>query len=201
MWMHVNSQNYNDQRAGVAISNNPAGPYRYLGSVKPDNQDSADMTVFKDDEGSAYLIYTAKNSNTMFMSQLSKDYCSLTNINNPILKDQNREAPVIFKFGKKYYLITSASTGWNPNTSSYAVSDSLFGQWKVMSNPCIGPFSETTFSSRGTFVLPIDAKKGKYLFMADRWNKTDLENSRYLWLPMEVKGDIVNIIWSAKVPD
>ncbi|GLU53798.1 glycosyl hydrolase family 43 [Dyadobacter frigoris] len=201
MWMHVDYKDYSYAHAGVAVSDNPAGPYRYLGSVKPNGQDSRDMTIFKDDNGSAYLIHASEDNNTMYINQLSNDYCSVTNQYIRISEGKRREAPAMFKFGKKYYLLTSACTGWSPNAASYAVSDSPLGDWKPMGNPCIGPFSETTFSSQGTFVLPINAKNGKFLFIADRWNKTDLENSRYLWLPMEVKGDIINITWSAKVPD
>ncbi|WP_159473154.1 glycoside hydrolase family 43 protein [Dyadobacter sp. 3J3] len=201
MWMHMDSKDYTYARTGVAVSSTPAGPYQYLGSQKPDEQNSGDLTLFKDDDGSAYLIFASENDNSIYINRLSNDYCSLTNQSLNIFEGLRRTAPVMFKLGKRYYLITSTGTEWSPNATSYAVSDSLLGDWRPLGNPCVGPFSETTFSSQGSFVLPIDPKKGKFLFMADRWNKTDLENSRYLWLPMEVKGDVINVTWSAKVPD
>jgi hypothetical protein len=37
----------------------------------------------------------------------------------------------------------------------------------------------TTFLAQGTFIVPIEYRKGKFLFIADRWNKNDLEDSRY----------------------
>jgi hypothetical protein len=38
MWMHVDANDYSYSQAGVAISDNPGGPYKYLGSVKPNGK-------------------------------------------------------------------------------------------------------------------------------------------------------------------
>ncbi|HEV7622435.1 MAG TPA: hypothetical protein VGO09_11910 [Flavisolibacter sp.] len=46
----------------------------------------------------------------------------------------------------------------------------------------------TTFLAQGTFIVPIEYRKGKFLFIADRWNKNDLEDSRYIWLPLFISG-------------
>lgn len=201
MWMHIDNKDNINEHAGVAVSDNPAGPYRYFGSVKPGEEATGDINIFKDNDGSGYLIYTLNKTKTLQISRLANDYLSTTNQSVNIFEGQDRTAPVMFRFADKYYLLTSIGNGPSPQATSYAVADSPMGNWKPMGNPCIGPFSETTFSSQGNFVLPIDAKKGKFLFLADRWNKRDLESSRYLWLPLEVKGDVINITWSAKVPD
>jgi hypothetical protein len=55
MWMHIDDKNYALARAGVATADQPAGPFTYLGSVKPDNTDSRDLTVFQDEDNSAWL--------------------------------------------------------------------------------------------------------------------------------------------------
>jgi len=34
--------------------------------------------------------------------------------------------------------------------------------------------------------------------MFDKWNKKDLINSRYIWLPVTFKGDSINIAWKDK---
>ena len=193
MWMHVDANDYSYGRAGVAVSESPAGPYRYLRSVKPNGQMSRDMTLFKDDDGKAYLIYSSENNNTMQVCLLSDDYLSPTKTYSRILIDRNREAPAVFKKNGKYYLITSLCTGWSPNAATYAVADKPLGPWKEYGNPCIGAKAETTFDSQSTFVLPIEDKKGSYIFMADKWNKTDLENSTYLWLPLLIKNGKVEI--------
>src|SRR6266545_1586687 len=49
MWLHVDSPDYNAARAGVAIADDPAGPFQYLKSYRPNGFESRDQTVFQDD--------------------------------------------------------------------------------------------------------------------------------------------------------
>jgi lysophospholipase L1-like esterase len=187
MWMHVDKNDYSYSRAGVAVSERPAGPYRYLRSFRPNEQMARDLTVFKDEDGKAYLVYSSENNNTMQVCLLSRDYLSPTSTYRRILVDRRREAPAVFRTGGKYYLITSSCTGWSPNTASYAIADNPLGPWKETGSPCEGPDALTTFDSQSSFVLPVQGKPGRFIFMADRWNKLDLEASDYLWLPFIVK--------------
>ena len=150
-----------------------------------------DMTVFKDDDGKAYLVFSSANNNTMDICLLNDDYLSPTTTHASTLVNRRREAPAVFKDKGKYYLITSSCTGWSPNAATYAVADKMLGPWKEYGNPCTGPGAETTFESQSTYVLPL--KNGKFMFMADIWNKTDLENSAYLWLPLTVDNGKVEI--------
>jgi Glycosyl hydrolases family 43 len=195
MWMHVDANDYSYSQAGVAVSDTPTGPYKYLGSVKPNGQMSRDMTLYKDNDERAYLIYASESNKTMQVCLLNNDYLSPTTTYTRITSAQNREAPAIFKYNKKYYLITSDCTGWSPNPATYATADSLLGEWKQMGNPCQGPDAETTFISQSTFVLPLPGQKNVFLFMADRWNKTDLPDSRYIWLPIKMVSDKPVIEW------
>jgi beta-xylosidase len=193
MWMHVDKKDYSYSQAGVATSDNPIGPYHYLCSVKPNGQMARDMTLFKDVDGRAYLIYSSAQNNTMQVCRLSNDYLKPTKTFTRILVNRRREAPVVFKSGAKYYLITSSCTGWSPNAATYAVADKVLGPWKEYGNPCKGHGAGTTFESQSTYVLPVRGKPGKFLFMADIWNKTDLEKSTYLWLPLSVHNGVVEI--------
>jgi hypothetical protein len=177
----------------VAISDFPEGPYLYLGSVKPNGQMSRDMGLFKDDDNKAYLVYSSENNNTMHVCLLSDDYLSPTKKYSRILIDKRREGPAMFKTKGKYYLVTSGCTGWSPNAASYAVADHPLGPWKEFGNPCSGPGADTTFGLQSTFVLPVQGKQPSFIFMADRWNKLDLEKSGYCWLPLFIKNDKVEI--------
>lgn len=200
MWMHIDKKDYSYARSGVAISDNPAGPFKFLGSLRPNGQMSRDMTLFKDEDDKGYLIYSSENNNTMHVCLLSDDYLAPTKTYSRILEGKNREAPAIFKNKNKYYLVTSGCTGWSPNAASYAVASHPLGPWKEYGNPCQGPGAETTFQSQGTFILPIKDKAGEFVFMADRWNKTDLEKSTYGWLrlyPSDDKIEITNIPFRA----
>jgi|WetSurMetagenome_2_1015567.scaffolds.fasta_scaffold12470_3 hypothetical protein len=195
MWMHIDSEDYSYARAGVAISDNPQGPYVYQGSLRPDNQMSRDMTLFKDDDGKAYHFFSSENNAVMHISLLTDDYLKPSGIERRIFIDKSREAPAVFKRNNKYYIITSACTGWLPNAAIIASADSILGEWKELYNPCMGPKRDSTFISQSTYVLPVEGKPDSYIFMADRWNKTNLEDSRYIWLPLVFRNDSARIEW------
>ena len=116
-----------------------------------------------------------------------------------IYKKVAREAPAVFKYDGKYYLITSGCTGWSPNQAKYAMSDSMLGNWMDMGDPCIDDHNRNTFWSQSTFVIPVDAENGKFIFMADRWTDSTaegLKDSRYIWLPIQFKSDgKIGIAW------
>ena len=193
MWMHIDRNDYSYARAGVAVSDDPAGPYQYLGSLRPNGQMARDMTLFRDDDNKAYLVYSSENNNTMHICLLSDDYLSPTKTYSRILENRNREAPALFKSKSKYYLVTSGCTGWSPNAATYAVASHPLGPWKELDNPCKGPAGETTFQSQGTFILPVRNKRRQYFFIADQWNKTDLEKSTFRWFHLSVKKNKVQI--------
>ena len=184
MWMHIDRQDYSYAKAGVAVSTSPEGPYHYLGSVSPNGQMSRDMTVFQDEDGKAYLIYSSENNKTMQVCLLSDDYLKPTSLYRRILIGASREAPAMIKYNAKYFLLTSLCTGWDPNAALYAVADKPLSEWKLVDNPCKGKDGDSTYHSQSTYIQLIVGKKNRYIFMADRWNKTNLEDSRYVWLPL-----------------
>lgn len=191
MWMHVDDSNYTRASVGVAISKTPTGPFTYLHSTRPNGYESRDMTIFKDDDLKAYLIYSSEDNTDLHISQLTDDYLDVTGSMRKILVSQHREAPSIFKYENIYYMVTSGCTGWAPNKALAHAAESIMGPWETLGNPCVGGnkmFKMTTFFSQGTFVLPLKGFPGSFIFMADRWNYAELSDSRYVWLPLSVDG-------------
>jgi len=198
MWLHVDSNDYSKAAAGVAVSDSPTGNFTYLGSIQPNNAMSRDMTLFKDDDGKAYHVYSSENNETLYISQLTDDYLKPSGKFTRNFVKASREAPAVFKHNNKYYILSSGCTGWDPNQAEYAISDNMLGKWTVMGNPCSGKDANITFYGQSTHVLPISGKKDAYIAMFDKWNKKDLINSRYIWLPITFKGDSINIAWKDK---
>jgi Glycosyl hydrolases family 43 len=186
MWMHVDANDYSYSQAGIAVSNSPQGPYTYLGSLKPNGQMVRDMTLYKDIDDRAYLIYASESNKTMQVCLLTDDYLTPSARFTRITSAHDREAPAIFFANNKYYLITSGCSGWSPNPATYATADSLLGEWKQYGNPCKGAGAENTFQSQSTFIVPLPGDTATFIFMADRWNKSNLEASGYLWLPLKM---------------
>lgn len=196
MWFHLElkGKGYSAARAGVAVSDKPTGPFTFLKSFRPNGNMSRDMGLFVDDDGKAYHIYSSRENYDLRIAQLTDDYLSPTT-NDSLLFSKHREAPALFKHKNKYYLITSGCTGWDPNRANLHIASSLFGPWQYAGDPMVGAGAELTFGGQSTFVLPVQGKRGAFLFMADKWNPKDLADSRYLWLPIAFKNDLPFIEW------
>ncbi|WP_347030107.1 beta-galactosidase, partial [Bacteroides intestinalis] len=131
-------------------------------------------------------------------SELTDDYQRPSGRYTRNFVKESREAPAVFKRNGKYYMLSSGCTGWDPNQAELAVADSIMGEWKTIGNPCTGTDADKTFYAQSTYVQKVMGKKDMYIAMFDRWNKKDLENSRYVWLPFSFEGDKITIPWRDK---
>ena len=193
MWMHVDSGDYSKSAVGVAVSNSPLGPFVYQGSFRPLGLQSRDMTVFQDDDGTAYLVFATDNSHSLRIAKMTPDYLGLTgDVSQPYTTTDQREAPQLLKHDGTYFLITSRATWFAPNAAMYATATSPMGPYTIIGNPAHGTDAATTYNSQGAFAFQV-AGTDQYIFMADRWNTSDLGSSRYVWLPMTFNGDVLSI--------
>jgi hypothetical protein len=163
-------------------------------------QMARDMTLFVDDDGSAYHIYASEANGALHISQLSDDYLSPAGKFIRVLPGRFNEAPAMLKFRGRYFLFTSDCTGWAPNPARLLAADSIFGNWEELGNPCLGTGAEitNTFKSQSTFVLPVQGKADAFIFMADRWNPQNAIDGRYVWLPVEFRHGVPTISWRAE---
>ena len=198
MWMHIDTADYQSARAGVAFADSPTGPFKYLGSVKPEGGDSRDQTLFVDDDGKAYRIYASEWNKATYISLLSEDWLKHTGRYIKVFPGQSLEAHIVFKRQGKYYLFASECTGWDPNPTHAAVADSIWGPWRELGNPCLGPNADTSFHSQGAYVFQVAGKADAYIFMADRWRKSDLPDSRCVWLPLLFNNDGPKLRWMSE---
>jgi len=196
MWLHIDTPDYQAARAGVAVAESPAGPFKYLGSVRPEGADSRDQTLFVDDDGNGYRIYSSEGNRTTYISLLTDDYLRHAGKYVKAFVGRKMEAQVVFKRGGRYWFIASGCTGWDPNAARSAVADSIWGPWKELGNPCVGPKHRKTFLAQSTFVFPVAGRPDAFIFMADRWNKTNLPDSRYVWLPVQFRAKGLQVEWS-----
>jgi hypothetical protein len=218
MWMHLDNADYSAANAGTAIADRPQGPFRFQREFRPIHYNYGyrarakdaekilqepqrgnafrDMNLFLDNDGAAYVFYSSEDNQTMYVVRLNQDF---TGIQQPavlgstwarIFINESREAPAPFRYRNRYYLVTSAQTGWSPNAAELATASSVLGPWKKVGNPAVGRDSETTFHSQSTQVIPLpDAPAGNFIFLSDRWNGEHLERSTYIWLPFRIRPD------------
>jgi hypothetical protein len=189
MWMHVEDNVYKKANAGVAISDKPTGPFVYIKSIRPNGHESRDMSLYKDDDGKAYLIHASEKNSTQHINLLTDDYLDVEGTYIRFWTYQWREVPTIFKANGKYYSITSLCTGFSPNAALYASADNILGEWTIHGNPCVGEGAESSFRSQASYIIPVKDKPNTFVYMADRWTPTTLSDSRYLFLPIDFKAD------------
>lgn len=242
MWFHLElkGRGYEAARYGVAISDKPTGPYRFLYSQRANpgkypiefgeaekamadtlnpkhyqqwwtptwreavkkgllwkrdfegGQMSRDMTLFVDDDGKAYHIYSAEENLTLNIAELSDDFTRHTGRYTRLAPGGHNEAPAIFKKDGTYWMITSGCTGWDPNEARMFSAKSIWGPWTQHPNPCVGPKAEITFGGQSTYILK---KDGHFIFMADIWRPKHPSDARYIWLPIEFEQGKPIVRW------
>jgi hypothetical protein len=150
-------------------------------------QMARDMTLYVDDDGKAYHIHSSENNQTLHFAELTDDYQNFTGRYTRVLEGKANEAPAIFKKEGKYYMISSGTTGWDPNPARLSVANNIMGPWKELGDPSRGtePENKTTFWSQSTYILPVYGKKNAFIYMGDRWTPKNAIDGRYIWLPIQ----------------
>ena len=217
IWFHSdgptekNSYSYDVGMAGLAVSDSPFGPFRFVGRYRlsecPEGQidcypsskgETRDLNLFVDEDETAYIVYTSENNKTIYISRLNEDYTELSGKEYGvdyvrIFPGAMREAPVLIKAEGRYYLMTSSTTGWGSNQARVWSADSVFGKWRSDGNPCVGRGRGVTFDTQSTTLF--QAPNGQWIYGGDRWNSENLADSRYVWLPTSFENGKLTIRW------
>jgi hypothetical protein len=91
------------------------------------------------------------------------------------------------KIGGTYFLFGSHLTGWSTNDNQYATATSITGTWSSWRS--FAPSGTNTCNSQTTSILPVSGSSTtSYVFLGDRWNSTNLADSRYVWEPLTISG-------------
>lgn len=152
-------------------------------------QMSRDMTLYVDDDGKAYHIYSSEENLTLHIAELTGDFLNHTGKYIRVAPAGHNEAPAVFKKDGVYWMITSGCTGWDPNEARMFSSSSIWGPWKQHPNPAKGEKANTTFDSQSTYIQQIHGKENAFLFMGDRWRPKKPIDGRYVWLPVQFDED------------
>lgn len=177
-WYMCAQSDKNDMSIGVAVADNPAGPFKdALGKplIQNGSWSNIDPTALVDDDGQAYLYW---GNGGLFGVKLNKDMISYSGKIDTVPltvetfggsranrrqgvenKDMFVEGPWLYKRNNKYYMMF-AGMGRGGETLSYSMSDSPTGPWKyqgkIMENQ-----KTNSFTNHGGI---IDYKGQSYLF-------------------------------------
>jgi len=187
----------NDVRAGVAVSKSLDGAWSFLRDFYPGEggtceYNTADFCLWREPDGVAYLVASSPSvrggryGRRIVIFRLTPDYRSTEPEPVYVGPVDDREAPAVLARSGTYYLITSGTSGWAPNQSTYRTARSILGPW---SEP--RPLGdETTFQSQPDFVFPVVGhSETTYIYAGGRHFAGDLDASRYVWLPLVFEGE------------
>jgi hypothetical protein len=190
MYVHIDNSSYSEAKVGVAVSDTVCGPYTYLGSFQPLGQQSRDIGLFQDTDGTAYLL-TEDRANGLRIDRLSSDYLSVT-ASVAVLGDY--EAPAMVKIGATYYLLASHLTGWSTNDDVYATANSPSGPWSPFRT--FAPVGTNTYNTQVANIITVAGTVGTtYIYAGDRWTTDNLGTSPLIWLPLTISGITVAVGW------
>ena len=195
MWLHLDSRNYAAARAGVAVADDPAGPFTYLQSYRPDGGMSRDQTLFVDDDGTAYHVGSSDENATALFSVLTDDYLKPSGVHARKFVNRQMEAFAFTRRGDTYHMIASGCTGWAPNPARSASATDFMGDWTEHGNPCRGEGAAITFHAQSCFILRPPKAGHPHLAMFDVWRPRDLKTSGYVWLPIVWEDGQMTIPW------
>lgn len=207
MWAHwEDGTSYSAARVLVAQSDKVYGPYKLVDVFRPNEHDSRDQTLFRDEDGRAYHFCSTDMNTNMNVALLSDDYLTPSATETKILKGQRYEAPAIFRVGEIYYGLFSGCTSWTPNPSRYAWSTDIMGTWHYGTDFkasdgsqgihfCVDDGRETTYTSQSTYVIKVEGRDKAYIYMGDRWNSSKVASSTYVWLPLSMRSGYPSVRW------
>lgn len=150
------------------------GPYEVVvENYRPFEKRVGDFDVIKEEEsGKAYLFMDADHEGIIGL-ELSEDFLRVvrevsrqyTGLHAPFC----REAVALFERSGKKYMLTSGMSGYIPNKSDAAVSDSWISGFVSIGNPHLEDGTNSSYNSQISQIFKVPGKKDLYISIADRW--------------------------------
>lgn len=150
------------------------GPYTVVTeNYRPFGMKVGDFDIAKDTiTGKAYLYMDGDHAG-IFGMELSEDFLKvekvITRQYENLYAPFCREAPAVFEHEGKKYMLTSGMSGYIPNKSDAAVSDSFTEPFVSIGNPHVADDTNSSFNSQISQVFKMPGKKNLYIAIADRW--------------------------------
>ncbi|KAK9472184.1 glycosyl hydrolase [Dipodascopsis tothii] len=201
MWFHNDDSSYGSAMVGVATSETVDGTYTWQGSFKPFGTDSRDMTVWKDTDGTAYIVFASDGNKDLKIASLDDDYYGVAT-QEYIWTSVYWEAPGFFKVNGTYYLLFSRQNGWMPADNYYMTATSMAGPWSAQT--LLSGSGEHMYNTQNAFDIQIAGRDDTlHIYYGDRWDSSHLGASSYMFLPavLDAEGNLTLPYVSAWTPD
>ncbi len=149
------------------------GPYTLVEPfLQPYGRKAGDFDLAADlTTGQGYL-YVELDHEEVVVCKLNSGYTNVSEeyavIYSGLHPPFAREGVTHFAHGGRHYLLTSGMSGYVPNPSEIAVSDSFMGPFTVLGDPHVGDTSAASFNSQASCAFHL-AGTEHIILAADRW--------------------------------
>ncbi len=156
------------------------------------NKGTGDQTVFTDDDGQDYLVFSYRNGRgRTYVAKISNTDSLSVETATQVFSGAGREGNAMFKLDGQYYVASSDLHGWN--TSQTYVVRSLNGEIQgAYSSMYVMPGTEKDYShvtQSGFFVTVKGTEQDTVIYAGDRWANFAWNGLGYnQWLPLSGTG-------------
>lgn len=179
-----------------ATADSPAGPFVFerlqTRIEKVASPTSGDQTVFVDDDGQPYLIFSNNGDRRqLYVAPLrTADFLHVeaaTKIHSA--PGGGREGNAMFKYKGLYYFCSSDLHGWNASRSYYMTAPSITGPY-TPEKLIAGTDADFSHVSQNGFFIPLQGTAGTtILYAGDRWSNFAGNGHGYnIWVPLSFDG-------------
>jgi len=179
-----------------ATSDSPAGPFTFARlQARIDNvasPTSGDQTVFIDDDGQPYLIFSSNGDRRqLYVARLrASDFLAVEPATHIYSAPAGgREGNAMFKHEGLYYFCSSDLHGWNASRSFYMTSPNITGPY-TPEKLIEGTEADFSHVSQNGFFIPVHGSAATtVLYAGDRWSNFAGNGHGYnIWTPLSFDG-------------
>jgi len=157
-----------------------------------ENNQSGDQSVFTDDDGQAYLVFSnAMGRSNLYVAPLrAADFLAVDPATEVYASSAGgREGNCMYKYAGRYYINSSDLHGWNASHTYYVSATNILGPYSA--EAVIGntdaDFSHVTQS--GLFVTVHGSSQTTVIFGGDRWSDFAGNGIGFnQWMPLTFSG-------------
>ncbi|MBF4472637.1 family 43 glycosylhydrolase [Flavobacterium sp. HJJ] len=184
----------------IALADSPTGNFTWHQKINMQpligTTNTGDQTVFTDDDGKSYLIYSyGKGRNKIYVSEIGVVDGKINLLDcSKVFEGESREGNCMFKYKNKYYMAASNIYGWDSSFAYYLVSDNIRGPYTPANDMQImkGSAADYAHVTQTGFFYTIKGKKEEtVLYCGDRWADFAGNGLGYnQWFPLSFDGAV-----------
>lgn len=176
MWVNWIGSSFTDSYYAAAVSPSPLGPFKIVvNQISTGYTNTGDFSLFVDDDGQGYVIYTSHIVNypvthQMSIERLTPDFLGTEGLsaNSGFFGSSFVEAPTLFSANGLYYAVFGECCCYCQSGSPVYVhtATNILGPYQTATTSITSAIPAQQTSIMGYYVAP---GKLQYLWMGDEW--------------------------------